>query len=52
MVSDWIYEKEALDSFTPLQLDCFHAMWELYHDVQGMPADLDILYPLLEWNAM
>ena len=21
-----------LDSFTPMQLDVFHAMWELYHD--------------------
>ena len=35
MVSDWITEKEALDSFTPLQLDCFHALWELYYGVSG-----------------
>ena len=35
VVSDWITEKEALDSFTPLQLDGFHALWELYHDASG-----------------
>ena len=29
--SHWMSEKEALDSFTPLQLDVFHALWELYH---------------------
>ena len=28
--SDWITEPEALDSFIPLQLDVFHAMWELF----------------------
>ena len=28
--SDWVSETEASDSFTPLQLDVFHAMWELY----------------------
>ena len=29
--SDWITEDEARDSFSPLQLDVFHASWELYH---------------------
>eukprot|EP00903_Cladosiphon_okamuranus_P009618 g9154.t1 len=28
--SDWITEDEARDSFSPLQLDVFHALWELY----------------------
>ena len=27
--SDWVAESEALDSFTPLQLDTFHALWSL-----------------------
>ena len=27
--SDWVAESEALDSFTPLQLDTFHALWNL-----------------------
>ena len=35
MVSDWITEREALDGFIPLQLDCFHALWELYHGASG-----------------
>ena len=30
--SGWTTEEDALDSFTPMQLDVFHAMWELYHD--------------------
>ncbi|CAB1114741.1 unnamed protein product [Ectocarpus sp. CCAP 1310/34] len=29
--SDWITEDEARDSFSPLQLDVFHALWELHH---------------------
>ena len=29
--STWVSESEALDSFTPLQLDVFHALWTLYH---------------------
>lgn len=28
--SPWISELEALESFTPLQLDMFHALWNLY----------------------
>ena len=27
----WLSEEAALDSFTPLQLDVFHALWDLYH---------------------
>ena len=27
--SDLVAESEALDSFTPLQLDTFHALWNL-----------------------
>ena len=27
--SDWVAESGALDSFTPLQLDAFHAVWTL-----------------------
>ena len=30
MASEWVSEAEALDSFTPLQLDTFHALWNLY----------------------
>ena len=26
--SHWLSEEEAKDSFTPLQLDVFHALWE------------------------
>ena len=29
--SPWLTEVEVLDSFTPLQLDVFHALWNLYH---------------------
>ena len=28
--SDWVTEAESLDSFTPLQLDNFHALWNLH----------------------
>ena len=28
--SGWVSELEILDSFTPLQLDVFHALWILY----------------------
>ena len=31
--SRWVSEVEALDSFTPLQLDVFHALWNLYQPV-------------------
>ena len=27
---DWVSEAKSLDSFTPLQLDTFHALWNLY----------------------
>ena len=30
VASDWVSETESLDSFTPLQLDTFHALWNLY----------------------
>ena len=29
--SEWLTEPEVLQSFTPLQLDGFHALWNLYH---------------------
>ena len=32
--SQWQFEEEARDSFTPLQLDVFHALWETYHGVE------------------
>ena len=28
---NWLDEEEARESFTPLQLDVFHALWELEH---------------------
>ena len=28
--SEWLKEEEIRDSFTPLQLDVFHALWETY----------------------
>ena len=28
--SEWLPEEEVRDSFTPLQLDVFHALWEAY----------------------
>lgn len=31
VVSPWLTEDEAKDSFSPLQLDVFHASWETYH---------------------
>ena len=30
----WLSEEEARDSFTPLQLDVFHALWETYHGAE------------------
>ena len=30
VASDWVSETESLDSFTPLQLGTFHALWNLY----------------------
>ena len=30
VASDWVSETEALDSFTPLQLDTYHALWNSY----------------------
>ena len=35
--SDWIDEEEALNSFTALQLDVFHALWEAYHATSFRP---------------
>lgn len=31
VLSPWITEDETRDSFSPLQLDVFHALWEAYH---------------------
>lgn len=31
----WVSEAEALDIFTPLQLDTFHALWNLYEPDRG-----------------
>jgi len=42
--SNWLSEEEAQESFTPLQLDVFHALWERYHGADhrarppGMPT--------------
>ena len=38
--SSWITEDSVRDSFSPLQLDVFHALWEDYHgkDVAPRPA--------------
>ena len=30
VASEWVSEEKSLDSFTPLQLDTFHALWNLY----------------------
>ena len=30
VASEWVSEAESLGSFTPLQLDTFHALWNLY----------------------
>lgn len=27
----WLFELEALEIFTPLQLDIFHVLWNSYH---------------------
>ena len=35
--SHWLTESECLNSFTPLQLDVFHALWELYHPPDYRP---------------
>ena len=32
--SQWLPDEEARDSFTPLQLDVFHALWETYHGAE------------------
>ena len=32
-------EVEFLDSFTPLQLDVFHALWNLYHPSEPSPQN-------------
>ena len=38
--SHWLSEEEVLDSFTGLQLDVFHALWELYNpQVRPRPSD-------------
>ena len=31
VASDWVSEAETLQSLTPLQLDTFHAWWNLYY---------------------
>ena len=38
--SQWLSEEEARDSFTLLQLDVFHTLWETYHraECQARPA--------------
>lgn len=33
--SHWVEEEEVRDSFTPLQLDVFHALWQLYRPVHS-----------------
>jgi len=35
--SHWLSEEEAKDSFTPLQLDVFHALWEANHGEEKRP---------------
>ena len=32
--SQWLSELEARDSFTPLQLDVLHTLWETYHEAE------------------
>ena len=32
--SQWLSVGEARNSFTPLQLDLFHALWKTYHGVE------------------
>ena len=36
-LSDWLTEDQTRDSFSPLQLDVFHAMWEHYHGPSRAP---------------
>ena len=36
-LSGFITESECLDSFSPLQLDVFHALWELYQPSPHQP---------------
>ena len=36
-LSGFISESECLDSFTPMQLDVFHALWELYQHPRHRP---------------
>ena len=35
--SEWVDEEEASNSFTSLQLDVFHALWEAYHGSHCQP---------------
>ena len=32
--SQWLYEEEAREKFTLIQLDVFHVMWETYHGAE------------------
>ena len=32
--SQWLSEEKARDSFTPIQLDVSHALWETYHGAE------------------
>lgn len=32
--SQWLSEKEVKNSFTPLHLDVFHALWETHQGVE------------------
>ena len=36
-LSSWITEDEAGDNLSPLQLDVFHALYEIYHDADATP---------------
>ena len=36
-LSEFITESECLDSFSPMQLDVFHALWELYQPPSHRP---------------
>ena len=35
--SEWVDENEVKNSFTSLQLDIFHALWEVYHEPSRRP---------------
>ena len=35
--SSWLTEDTVRDSFSPLQLDVFHALWEDYHGTEAAP---------------